>query len=82
MNKKLNVIDQAKLLKIYEELYKIILDLLNKYDDPQLVASTLLGQGFRLYRGVLTDADFKDLLRHVINENKNITPLNLNRTLN
>ncbi len=82
MNKKLNVIDQAKLLKIYEELYKIILDLLKKYDDPQLVASTLLGQGFRLYRGVLTDADFKDLLRHVINENKNITPLNLNRTLN
>lgn len=74
--------EQAKLLKIYEELYKIILDLLKKYDDPQLVASTLLGQGFRLYRGVLTDADFKDLLRHIINENKNITPLNLNRTLN
>ena len=82
MNKKLNVMEQAKLLKIYEELYKIILDLLKKYDDPQLVASTLLGQGFRLYRGVLTDADFKDLLRHIINENKNITPLNLNRTLN
>ena len=48
------------------------MDLLKKYDDPQLVASTLIGQGFRLYRGVLEDADFSDLLRHVVKENKKI----------
>ena len=83
-NKKLNVIKQSKLLKIYEEMYKIVLDLLNKYDDPQLVASTLIGQGFRLYRGVLSDADFNDLLRHIIRENKNkkITPLTKKVTIN
>ena len=81
-NKKLNIIEQAKLLRIYEEMYKIILDLLKKYDDPQLVASTVIGQGFRLYRGVLSDADFNDLLRHIIKENKNITPLTKNHTIN
>jgi hypothetical protein len=81
-NKKLNVIEQAKLLQIYEELYKIVLELLKKYDDPQLVASTLIGQGFRLYRGVLEDADFNDLLKHIVRENKNITPLQTKKTIN
>lgn len=81
-NKKLNIMEQAKLLQIYEEMYKIVMDLLKKYDDPQLVASTLIGQGFRLYRGVLEDADFSDLLRHVVKENKNIKPLPLKRTIN
>jgi hypothetical protein len=81
-NKNLNVIEQAKLLQIYEELYKIILELLKKYDDPQLVASTLIGQGFRLYRGVLEDADFNDLLKHVVKENKKIKPLQIRRTIN
>ena len=81
-NKNLNVIEQAKLLQIYEELYKIILELLKKYDDPQLVASTLIGQGFRLYRGVLEDADFNDLLKHIVRENKKITPLQTKKTIN
>ena len=81
-NKNLNVIEQAKLLQIYEELYKIILELLKKYDDPQLVASTLIGQGFRLYRGVLEDADFNDLLKHVVKENKKIKPVQIRRTIN
>jgi len=81
-NKNLNVIEQAKLLQIYEELYKIILELLKKYDDPQLVASTLIGQGFRLYRGVLGDADFNDLLKHIVRENKKITPLQAKKTIN
>ena len=81
-NKKLNIMEQAKLLQIYEEMYKIVMDLLKKYDDPQLVASTLIGQGFRLYRGVLEDADFSDLLKHVVKENKNIKPLPLKRTIN
>ena len=81
-NKKLNIMEQAKLLQIYEEMYKIVMDLLKKYDDPQLVASTLIGQGFRLYRGVLEDADFSDLLRHVVKENKKIKPLPIKRTIN
>lgn len=81
-NKKLNVMEQAKLLQIYEEMYKIVLNLLKKYDDPQLVASTLIGQGFRLYRGVLEDADFNDLLKHIMRENKKITPLTKNKTIN
>jgi hypothetical protein len=56
--------------------------LLKKYDDPQLVASTLIGQGFRLYRGVLEDADFNDLLKHIVRENKKITPLQAKKTIN
>lgn len=81
-NKDLNALEQAKLLQIYEELYKMVIELLKKYDDPQLVASTLIGQGFRLYRGVLQDADFNDLLKHIIKENKNITPLQKKQTIN
>lgn len=81
-NKDLNALEQAKLLQIYEELYKMVMELLKKYDDPQLVASTLIGQGFRLYRGVLQDADFNDLLKHIIKENKNIMPLQKKQTIN
>lgn len=81
-NKNLNALEQAKLLQIYEELYKMVMELLKKYDDPQLVASTLIGQGFRLYRGVLQDADFNDLLKHIIKENKNIMPLQKKQTIN
>lgn len=81
-NKTLNILEQAKLLKIYEDLYKIVLTLLKKYNDPQLVASTLIGQGFRLYRGILSEQDFNDLLKHVLRENKKITPFIKGHTIN
>ena len=61
-DKKFNVLEEAKLFNIYKELYEKILDLLKKYDEPQLIASTLLGQGFRLYKGVLNDKEFNDLM--------------------
>lgn len=81
-NKKLNVLEQAQLCRIYEEMYKIVLNLLKKYDDPQLIASTLLGQGFRLYKGVLSDQDFNDLLKHIVKEQKNIVSLKRTITIN
>ena len=81
-NKKFNVIEEAKLFNIYKELYEKILDLLKKYDEPQLIASTLLGQGFRLYKGVLNDKEFNDLIKHIVKTAKTITPLTKNKTIN
>ena len=81
-NRKFNVLEEAKLFNIYKELYEKILDLLKKYDEPQLIASTLLGQGFRLYKGVLNDQEFNDLIKHIVKNVKTITPLTKKPTFN
>jgi len=74
-DKKLNILQHARLFNIYKELLSYIRHLLNKYEDEQLVASTLLSQGLRLYRGVLDDKSFNELLDTVIRDAKLIKPI-------
>jgi hypothetical protein len=74
-DKKLNILQQARLFNIYKEVLSYTRNLLNKYEDEQLVASTLLSQGLRLYRGVLDDKSFNELLDTVIRDAKLIKPI-------
>jgi len=76
--KKLNILQQARLFNLYKEVLQHTYRLLDKYEDEQLVASTLLSQGLRLYRGVLDDKSFNELLNTIIKDAKLIKPINNN----
>ena len=74
-DKKLNILQHARLFNNYKEVLNYTRHLLNKYEDEQLVASTLLSQGLRLYRGILDDKSFNELLDTVIKDAKLIKPI-------
>jgi len=76
--KKLNILQQARLFNLYKEVLQHTYRLLDKYEDEQLVASTLLSQGIRLYRGVLDDKSFNELLNTIIKDAKLIKPIDNN----
>ena len=70
----MDVLRTSKLLKIYDDMAKKTLELLTEYNDDQLVASTLVAQGIRIYKAVLSEEDFKDMLKIIVNDSTNIKP--------
>jgi KaiC/GvpD/RAD55 family RecA-like ATPase len=65
---------EMELAILYEELRDIMLDNVLKCNDAQVVASTMVSLAFRLYKTVLTDGDYKDMLKAVINNAKKTEP--------
>jgi len=74
-NKKMNVLRTSKLLQVYEELAKKTFEMLDKYEDEQLIASSLVAQGIKLYKGILTEQEFKDMLKIIVNDATTIRPM-------
>ena len=70
----MDVLRTSKLLKIYDDMAKKTLELLTEYNDDQLVASTLVAQGIRIYKAVLSEEEFKDMLKIIVNDATNIKP--------
>ncbi len=74
VKKDMDVLRTSKLLKIYDDMAKKTLELLTEYNDDQLVASTLVAQGIRIYKAVLSEEEFKDMLKIIVNDATNIKP--------
>lgn len=72
--KKMDVLRTTMLLNIYDELAKKTIDMLEKYKDDQLVASTLVAQGLRVYKSILSEQEFEDMLKLIINDATKIKP--------
>jgi len=73
--KSMDVLRTSKLLKIYDDMAKKTLELLTEYNDDQLVASsTLVAQGLRVYKSVLSEEEFKDMLKTIVNDAVKIKP--------
>jgi hypothetical protein len=72
--KKMDVLRTTMLLNIYDELAKKTIDMLDKYKDDQLVASTLVAQGLRVYKSILSEQEFSDMLNLIINDATKIKP--------
>ncbi len=72
--KSMDVLRTSKLLKIYDDMAKKTLELLTEYNDDQLVASTLVAQGIRIYKAVLSEEEFKDMLKTIVNDAVKIKP--------
>jgi hypothetical protein len=63
-----------KLKIVYDELFETAADLILRYENPQIVASTLMAQAIRLYRTILTDKEFEEMLEIVIKSAKEVKP--------
>jgi dihydrofolate reductase len=72
--KKMDVLRTTMLLTIYQELADKTIEMLEKYNDDQLVASTLVAQGLRVYKSTLSDEEFTDMLKTIVNDATKIKP--------
>jgi len=72
--KKMDVLRTSMLLTIYKELADKTIEMLEKYNDDQLIASTLVAQGLRVYKSVLSEEEFKDMLKTIVNDAVKIKP--------
>ena len=65
---------QMELTILYEELRDIMMHNVLKCDDAQVVASTMVSLALRLYKTVLSEGDYNDMLKVVIKNAKKMHP--------
>jgi len=71
--KQMDVLRQAHLLKIYNEMLSVVKKMLDDKVDPEILASTLVAQGLRLYRGVMDQKTFDETIQVIVNNSKNMS---------
>ena len=59
---------------IYDMLFDSMTGLVIRYKDPQMVASTMIAQALRLYRTILSEPQFLEVLNVVIKNAKDVKP--------
>ena len=74
MTKKMDILRTTMLLNVYDELAKKTIDMLEKYKDDQLVASTLVAQGLKVYKSILSEQEFNDMLKIIVDDANKIKP--------
>ena len=79
MTKKFLENNEIKLKILYEEMLENMLDTVMKYEDAQVVASTMVALALRLYKTTLSEGEFKDMLKVVIKNAKTIEPFVIRR---
>ena len=65
-----------KLEMLYEYFRDIMFKSVNRVNDPQMVASTMLGLALRLYKSTLTKKEYAEMLQVVNKHAKIIRPFN------
>lgn len=70
----MDVLRTTMLLNVYDELAKKTLEMLEKYKDDQLVASTLVAQGLKVYKSILSEQEFNDMLKIIVDDANKIKP--------
>ena len=71
--KQVDVLRQAHLVKVYNTMLTIVKQMLDDGVDAEMLASTLVAQGLRLYRGVLDQKGFDDAIESVVNNAKSLS---------
>jgi len=74
MTKKMDILRTTMLLNVYDELAKKTIDMLEKYKDDQLVGSTLVAQGLKVYKSILSEQEFNDMLKIIVDDANKIKP--------
>jgi hypothetical protein len=72
--KKMDVLRTTMLLNVYDELAKKTIEMLEKYSDDQVIASSLVAQGLRVYKGILSEQEFRDMLKIIVDDATKIKP--------
>jgi hypothetical protein len=62
---------------VYNELFDKMVELVLRYNEPQIVASTMMAQSLRLYKTVFKhEGEFREVIETVMKQSKNIKPFN------
>ena len=62
---------------IYNELFDKMVELVLRYNEPQMVASTMMAQAMRLYKTVFKyPGEFEEVMDTIIKQSKTIEPFN------
>jgi hypothetical protein len=62
---------------IYNELFDKMVELVLRYNEPQMVASTMMAQSLRLYKTVFKyPGEFKEVIETVLKQSEDIEPFN------
>ena len=62
---------------IYNELFDKMVELILRYNEPQMVASTMMAQAMRLYKTVFKyPGEFEEVMDTIIKQSEKIEPFN------
>ena len=62
---------------IYNEMFDKMVELILRYNEPQMVASTMMAQAMRLYKTVFKhNGEFKEAIKTAMKQSENIKPFN------
>lgn len=62
---------------IYNELFDKMVELVLRYNEPQIVASTMMAQAMRLYKTVFKyPGEFEEIMVTIMKRSKSIEPFN------
>jgi hypothetical protein len=62
---------------IYNELFDKMVELVLRYNEPQMVASTMMAQAMRLYKTVFKyPGEFEEVMDTVMKQSEEIEPFN------
>ena len=68
---------QLELEFIYNELFDKMVELVLRYNEPQMVASTMMAQAMRLYKTVFKyPGEFEEVMDTIIKQSETIEPFN------
>ena len=62
---------------IYNELFDKMVELVLRYNEPQMVASTMMAQAMRLYKTVFKyPGEFEEVMDTIIKQSEKVEPFN------
>ena len=62
---------------IYNEMFDKMVELVLRYNEPQMVASTMMAQAMRLYKTIFKyNGEFKEAIKTAMKQSENIKPFN------
>lgn len=72
--------DEAELETMFQELFKKSIELSDRYS-PQMVASTFMAIGIRMYKTVLSDSEYDRMLKFMLQSKDKVKPYENKETL-
>ena len=70
----LTTLDENQLEQMFQELFKMSVESSERYKNPQMVASTFMAIGIRMYKTVLTDSEYDRMLEFMLDSKDKIKP--------
>ena len=73
-NGSLTTLDENQLEQMFQEFFKMSVELSERYKNPQMVASTFMAIGIRMYKTVLSDSEYDRMLEFMSDSKDKVKP--------